>query len=46
MKKQLIIGLGTGRCGTVSLSELLTSQKNTTVSHECNNVTNVTHLYR
>lgn len=34
MKKQLIIGLGTGRCGTVSLSRLLNSQKNSNVSHE------------
>jgi len=33
--KQLIIGLGTGRCGTVSLSELLNAQKHSQISHEC-----------
>lgn len=34
MKKQLIIGLGTGRCGTVSLYRLLDSQKNSDINHE------------
>lgn len=32
--KQLIIGLGTGRCGTVSLSRLFSNQSNSFVSHE------------
>ncbi len=35
MKKKLIIGLGTGRCGTVSLSKLL-KQQNINASHEIN----------
>ena len=30
----LIVGLGTGRCGTVSLSKLLTCQKDSYFSHE------------
>jgi hypothetical protein len=30
----LIIGLGSGRCGTMSLSHLLSGQKNTFVTHE------------
>jgi len=34
MKKQLIIGMGTGRCGTVSLYNLLNSQKNSFARHE------------
>jgi len=34
MKKQLMIGLGTGRCGTVSLYRLLNYQKNSNISHE------------
>lgn len=34
MKKQLIIGLGTGRCGTVSIYRLLNSQKSSNISHE------------
>ena len=32
--KQLIIGLGTGRCGTMSLSKLLTKQPHFHVTHE------------
>lgn len=36
--KNLIIGLGTGRCGTVSLSKLLTSQDNSYFSHEWDEV--------
>jgi len=32
--RKLIIGLGTGRCGTMSLSKLLSMQENTIVSHE------------
>lgn len=32
--KNLIIGLGTGRCGTMSLSKLLTAQENCFVTHE------------
>lgn len=31
---RLIIGLGTGRCGTVSLTKLLSKQKDTYASHE------------
>jgi hypothetical protein len=34
MKKNLVIGLGTGRCGTVSLSLILDLQKNAVFSHE------------
>mgnify|MGYP004002157313 FL=1 len=34
MKKQLIIGMGTGRCGTVSLYHLLNSQKGSFIRHE------------
>lgn len=34
MNKNVIIGLGTGRCGTVSLSKLLNAQKNSYFSHE------------
>lgn len=34
MNKNYIIGLGTGRCGTVSLSHLLNSQENFKISHE------------
>lgn len=34
MKKQLIIGLGSGRCGTTSLYKLLNSQKNSFICHE------------
>lgn len=34
MKKSIIIGLGTGRCGTVSLANLLNSQRDTSVTHE------------
>lgn len=33
-KKKLIIGLGTGRCGTKSLSRFLSMQRNAYVSHE------------
>lgn len=32
--QQLIIGLGTGRCGTVSLASFLNAQSNTRVIHE------------
>ena len=32
--KQVVIGLGTGRCGTKSLSRLLCLQKDSAVSHE------------
>ena len=35
-KPQIIIGLGTGRCGTVSLSHLLNSQKSSQFTHEAN----------
>lgn len=31
---KIVLGLGTGRCGTVSLSNLLDLQKNTTCKHE------------
>ena len=34
MNKKLIFGLGSGRCGTHSLSELLNKQKNFYISHE------------
>ena len=34
MAKRLIIGLGTGRCGTVSLKALLALQQNTNATHE------------
>jgi len=34
MAKRLLIGLGSGRCGTKSLSELLNQQPNTCVTHE------------
>ena len=34
MKKQLIISIGTGRCGSVSLSKFLSFQKSTTLLHE------------
>ena len=34
-KPQIIIGLGTGRCGTVSLSHLLNSQADSNFTHEC-----------
>ena len=33
--QQIIIGLGSGRCGTLSLAELLDQQDNATVTHEC-----------
>ncbi len=33
-KKQLVIGLGSGRCGTKSLAKLLNAQTGTHVSHE------------
>ena len=34
INRQLLIGLGTGRCGTVSLGSLLNAQPDTTVIHE------------
>jgi len=34
MEKQLIIGLGSGRCGTTSLYRLLNLQKNSHIRHE------------
>ncbi len=34
MDKQLIFGLGTGRCGTVSLTKLLNAQPGTEITHE------------
>ena len=34
MEKQIIIGLGSGRCGTQSLACLLDAQENTFVTHE------------
>lgn len=34
MAERLIIGLGTGRCGTVSLKSLLSLQKDTDATHE------------
>ncbi len=34
MEKKLIFGIGTGRCGTVSLCELLNNQKFTHFTHE------------
>ena len=34
MATRLIIGLGTGRCGTVSLKALLDLQKDTHATHE------------
>lgn len=36
MDKYLVFGLGTGRCGTFSLSELLNRQPDSEVSHEVN----------
>lgn len=33
-KKTVVFGMGTGRCGTTSLSKLLNSQKNSFVGHE------------
>lgn len=36
MSKKLIIGLGTGRCGTMSLANLLNYQDDCSVSHELN----------
>ena len=36
-RQQIIIGLGTGRCGTHSLAQLLNRQPNTNVTHEINN---------
>lgn len=32
--KKIIIGLGTGRCGTMSLAKILDGQENTSISHE------------
>ena len=32
--KKVILGIGTGRCGTVSLSHLLNKQKDSRFSHE------------
>ncbi len=32
--KKVILGIGTGRCGTVSLSDLLNKQENSSFSHE------------
>ena len=34
MTKKIIFGLGTGRCGTVSLSHLLNEQSNAYFTHE------------
>ncbi len=34
MEKQLVVGLGTGRCGTVSLSKTLALQKDSRFTHE------------
>ena len=34
MKKKLVFGLGTGRCGSASLASLMSLQKNTHASHE------------
>ena len=34
MEKVFILGLGTGRCGTVSLTTLLSEQENANISHE------------
>lgn len=34
MKKRFVFGLGSGRCGTVSLAHLLNSQKYADISHE------------
>ncbi len=34
MSKNLIFGLGTGRCGTTTLSHLLTEQESSSISHE------------
>jgi len=34
INKKLIIGLGTGRCGTKSLATLLNAQENSNVTHE------------
>ena len=34
MKKQLIISIGTGRCGSVSLSKFLSAQRLTNIIHE------------
>lgn len=33
-RERLVIGLGTGRCGTTSLARLLAAQPNTTCTHE------------
>lgn len=34
MAKQLVIGIGTGRCGTMSLSRILSIQKDSNITHE------------
>ena len=34
MRKRIVIGLGTGRCGTLSLTGLLNSQRSARVTHE------------
>lgn len=34
MKKKIIVGLGTGRCGTTTLANLLDMQENTSCLHE------------
>lgn len=34
MRKKIVIGLGTGRCGTLSLTDLLNSQRTAHVTHE------------
>lgn len=34
VEKNIIFGLGTGRCGTVSLSKLLSSQEDCAITHE------------
>lgn len=31
---RIILGIGTGRCGTLSLAEILNGQPNTQVTHE------------
>jgi len=32
--KQIVVGLGKGRCGTVSLAHLLSAQPSSIVTHE------------
>ena len=35
MFPRVLLGIGTGRCGTLSLADLLSHQPGTRVTHEC-----------